>query len=343
MRRIARFVILVSILLLSLTLVCSAHSGKTDSNGGHYNYSTGDYHYHHGYSAHDHCDMDGDGNVDCPYSFDNKTEENSGDIVDSPSTIVTTTTVPDSWIRFQEIREKYDLTGGNESCTTTTATITTTTIYTTIAADIENDKPFDWGIIVIIVALAIIGVPLSYMMFSEIISSIIGYIVQKRKIDTSKCTKQSDDSNDSVCSNEITERARNIGYPHILPPQTTEDVKVNYREPSYIKYCLNGSEIYTDEEKIFVKKYNSLVRRLQAEEDALRKLNASLGDSSLRVFSNSKMIAIKSAEDRIEKLTQEIEAMESIPCMKVIFINERYNTLGMNKKDTYYIMERKRR
>ena len=38
-----------------------AHSGRTDSKGGHYNRSTGEYHYHHGYSAHDH-----PGGV-CPY------------------------------------------------------------------------------------------------------------------------------------------------------------------------------------------------------------------------------------------------------------------------------------
>lgn len=34
----------------------SAHSGDTDSSGGHYNHSTGEYHYHHGYPAHQHID-----------------------------------------------------------------------------------------------------------------------------------------------------------------------------------------------------------------------------------------------------------------------------------------------
>lgn len=46
-----------------------AHSGGTDSKGGHYNRSTGEYHYHHGYSAHQHRDIDGDGKLDCPYEF----------------------------------------------------------------------------------------------------------------------------------------------------------------------------------------------------------------------------------------------------------------------------------
>ena len=51
-------------LLLSLAflpLSSAAHSGRTDSKGGHYDRETGDYHYHHGYPAHDH-----PGGV-CPY------------------------------------------------------------------------------------------------------------------------------------------------------------------------------------------------------------------------------------------------------------------------------------
>ena len=66
---------------LLLCVVCfipvaaSAHSGRTDGSGGHWNRSAGVYHYHHGYSAHDHYDMDGDGIVDCPYEFEDKTEK----------------------------------------------------------------------------------------------------------------------------------------------------------------------------------------------------------------------------------------------------------------------------
>lgn len=64
--------------LCSLCISVLAHSGRTDSNGGHTNHSTGEYHYHHGYSAHDHYDIDGDGDVDCPYAFDNRTGFDSG-------------------------------------------------------------------------------------------------------------------------------------------------------------------------------------------------------------------------------------------------------------------------
>ena len=40
-----------------------AHSGGTDSDGGHFNRSTGDYHYHHGYPPHSH-------ENGCPYDYD---------------------------------------------------------------------------------------------------------------------------------------------------------------------------------------------------------------------------------------------------------------------------------
>lgn len=63
------FLLLAFILSLSLAVVAFAHSGRTDSSGGHYNHSTGEYHYHHGNSAHDHYDIDGDGVDDCPYDI----------------------------------------------------------------------------------------------------------------------------------------------------------------------------------------------------------------------------------------------------------------------------------
>lgn len=60
-----------------LVLINVLHPGRTDSKGGHYNRSTGEYHYHHGYSEHQHYDIDGDGKKDCPYEFDDKTNHNS--------------------------------------------------------------------------------------------------------------------------------------------------------------------------------------------------------------------------------------------------------------------------
>ena len=58
--------------ILAFMSISYAHSGRTDSSGGHYNRQTGEYHYHHGYSAHDH------ENGICPYDFDDKTNHSSG-------------------------------------------------------------------------------------------------------------------------------------------------------------------------------------------------------------------------------------------------------------------------
>ena len=63
--------------LLSFSIFITAHSGRTDSHGGHRDNSTGEYHYHHGYSAHQHYDMDGDGIIDCPYEYKDKTNHSN--------------------------------------------------------------------------------------------------------------------------------------------------------------------------------------------------------------------------------------------------------------------------
>ena len=73
-----KIILLFSLLLLISVPSASAHPGSTDSNGGHYNQSTGEYHYHHGYDDHQHYDMDGDGIADCPYNFKDKTSSSSG-------------------------------------------------------------------------------------------------------------------------------------------------------------------------------------------------------------------------------------------------------------------------
>ena len=61
--------------VLLFNIAASAHSGKTDSAGGHYDRQTGEYHYHHGYPAHSHSVEDGI--IDCPYDFDDNTNHNN--------------------------------------------------------------------------------------------------------------------------------------------------------------------------------------------------------------------------------------------------------------------------
>lgn len=78
-RNIKLSTLFIALLILpSVISVVYAHPGKTDSNGGHVDHSTGEYHYHHGYSAHSHYDMDGDSVIDCPYDFYDLTDHSSG-------------------------------------------------------------------------------------------------------------------------------------------------------------------------------------------------------------------------------------------------------------------------
>lgn len=67
MKKVIVFII-ITLIVAFVSLTGFAHSGGTDSNGGHYDRSTGDYHYHHGYPAHDHKDTNGDGIKECPYA-----------------------------------------------------------------------------------------------------------------------------------------------------------------------------------------------------------------------------------------------------------------------------------
>lgn len=70
-RKLYLFFVSAAIVSTMLPIQATAHSGKTDSAGGHYDRSAGEYHFHHGYAAHSHSDMDGDGDIDCPYEFKN--------------------------------------------------------------------------------------------------------------------------------------------------------------------------------------------------------------------------------------------------------------------------------
>lgn len=72
-RKLILFLFLLVVVTLWVSVYAFAHSGRTDSSGGHRESSTGEYHYHHGYPAHSHKDIDGDGKKDCPYEFDDQT------------------------------------------------------------------------------------------------------------------------------------------------------------------------------------------------------------------------------------------------------------------------------
>ena len=77
-RKIPFLLLALLILLLIFSVISFAHPGDTDSNGGHYDHSTGKYHYHHGYPAHSHIGG-------CPYDYDDKTGWQSGESAQSDS------------------------------------------------------------------------------------------------------------------------------------------------------------------------------------------------------------------------------------------------------------------
>ena len=74
MDKVLRVVTLV-LCLGVLSLSVSAHPGRTDSDGGHLNRDTGNYHYHHGKPAHNRC---GD---ECPYKENEKETKFFGDVI----------------------------------------------------------------------------------------------------------------------------------------------------------------------------------------------------------------------------------------------------------------------
>lgn len=78
MKRTFALLLCLCFFLGSFTLPSGAHSGGTDSKGGHINHSTGEYHYHHGQPAHQHP------NGKCPYdtsSTGNSSSHSAGDII----------------------------------------------------------------------------------------------------------------------------------------------------------------------------------------------------------------------------------------------------------------------
>lgn len=76
------FCLIAIVVLVALSIVSAfAHSGRTDSDGGHYNHDTGEYHYHHGYSEHQHpngvCPYENDEGIDWDIAYGRKTVKSS--------------------------------------------------------------------------------------------------------------------------------------------------------------------------------------------------------------------------------------------------------------------------
>lgn len=102
-RNILRLFAAAVTIALLFAPIAYAHPGGTDSQGGHTDSSTGEYHWHHGYPAHQHYDMDGDGKLDCPYDFKDATVHRSGSSSSGSGTSSRTNT--------QQVRSETDSMG----------------------------------------------------------------------------------------------------------------------------------------------------------------------------------------------------------------------------------------
>lgn len=94
-----KYITIILIIILLTNSISFSHSGKTDSNGGHYDSSTGEYHYHHGYSAHQHT------NGICPYQSNPSINDSETDYYISPidTSVPTKTYTEDEYVKLQNI------------------------------------------------------------------------------------------------------------------------------------------------------------------------------------------------------------------------------------------------
>ena len=174
MRRLLAFVLV----LCSLFSCAYAHSGKTDSSGGHkdkYNESgLGSYHYHHGYSAHLHP------NGVCPYASTSKTQTTT------PATTARTTTARTTAAR-------------TTTASTTSATTTNrTAAAATTSASTANKKDSPLLVMILILCclpFAIAGIIASYELCSKIVLKIVSVFQNvKIKIKEKRLAKATDNT-----------------------------------------------------------------------------------------------------------------------------------------------------
>lgn len=84
MKKFVSVLLFILIIITACANLASSHPGRTDSKGGHYNRSTGEYHYHHGMSAHQHP------NGVCPYGISEATTTRYYNSYSSNTNIYTT-------------------------------------------------------------------------------------------------------------------------------------------------------------------------------------------------------------------------------------------------------------
>ena len=147
MKRILLLIISASI-AIAATGYAYAHPGRTDSQDGYTDRTTGEYHFHHGYPAHQHEDRDGDGVKEyCPYDFSDDTGSNSGT---SSSRAKTQGVTP---------APEQKITVGATSATTAITPPTTAAVYSLGSAESNNsdgEEPIVIGLAAVCLIICIL-------------------------------------------------------------------------------------------------------------------------------------------------------------------------------------------
>lgn len=135
-----KHILFTTVLFVILALPVSAHPGKTDKYGGHYDNETGEYHYHHGYPAHEHIDGV------CPYDFDDKTGQDS-----KPSTGTSATKKPENHIETPDPLSPVMADSG-------TTTLPSATKKPSTSTTSSKDNSFNWFLLLVPSAAAAGGI-----------------------------------------------------------------------------------------------------------------------------------------------------------------------------------------
>ncbi len=211
------FALLMSLVLASLT-VCPvlAHSGRTDSNGGHWDNSTGEYHYHHGYPAHDHV------NGICPFDFDDQTNHDGGTstVVEATPT-VTPTRRPTSTIRSSGGSGSSGSSGGTKASTT---------------QDASSSREIDWSSLL---PLAFYVIPIGFFIIGGIIED-----RRKKKREKERIEHEKAEYKEKYTGKTYVEIAEMCGMPVTMELDSQNQPKLKRKRHALQVYVSKSGSVY---------------------------------------------------------------------------------------------------
>lgn len=199
-------ILILIVLIILLPTIVFAHKGRTDSNGGHYDRSTGEYHYHHGYGPHQHP------NGICPYDYPSNytsTSVNNNDSSTYNNNTITNNTVK-SIVDDLYTGKPTDYNKSNQSTTTSVTTQKNTNLFSFIS------EHFNLILVILFISLGIID-------------AIIDFIKNK--------SRQSSKKNIIQNSTSAVQQSSHIGYKgYYSCPKCGQETNLEW---DFCKYCGN--------------------------------------------------------------------------------------------------------